>query len=536
MSGRNFDDELDVEMDERLKAFARGTREPALPDDIRDLPWKVQNEPTRTSLLGSLREMGGGLAGLRRTAFAFGRLSLTLAVAGSFLLLVGNVRTSGSGTDLIQPPPGAAVPSSGAAAAPTGPEVVLVPTSGVVDSVMADHVAGAVHRAETDGAAAVVIQLDTLGGSLSAMQSIVKSLDSKVPTIVWVGPRGAKAASAGTFITLAANLDYMAPSTNIGAASPVAANGADISATYGQTEADKTMQDAIKTITSIAQDRHPKAVAWAVTTVQSAQSYSAEEAVAAQGVNGIAANIDDVIAQADGQTVTTSAGQVVVHTKGAAIMTINEDYVQSILHTLDDPNIAFVLLVLGVLLIAIELFHPTLLMGLAGALCLALSFYGSGDLPLNVLGVVLVVLGIGMMVLEPNLPTHGALTVGGICVFVVGAVAFYGSPGPYLPAVGVAWPVIGIMAVGAALYGLVVVTALIRLRNQPVPVGAGLVGIDGVIGQIGIVQADLAPIGTVYVGREAWSARAEDGTEYKRGDKVEIVRQEGLTLIAKRLK
>ncbi|HEX7490910.1 MAG TPA: NfeD family protein [Candidatus Limnocylindrales bacterium] len=534
MSDRDFDDELDVEMDARLTAFARSTREPPLPSDVRDLPWKVQFEPSRMSPLETLRGMGGGFAGVRGIAFAVGRLGLTLAVAGSFLLLVGNVRTNGSGADLIGPSV-TAVPSSGAVAAPNGREVVLVPTSGVVDSVMADHVAGAVHRAETDGAAAVVIQLDTLGGSLSAMQSIVKSLDAKVPTIVWVGPRGAKAASAGTFITLAANLDYMAPSTNIGAASPVAANGADIAATYGQTEADKVMQDAIKTITSIAQDRHPKAVAWAVTTVESARSYSAEEAVAAEGVNGLAASLDDVLAQADGQTVTTSAGQVVVHTKGAAIVTINEDFVQSILHTLDDPNIAFILLVLGVLLILIELFHPTLLMGLAGALCLALSFYGSGDLPLNVLGVVLVVLGIGMMVLEPNLPTHGALTVSGILVFVVGAVAFYGSPGPYLPAVAVAWPVIGITAASAALYGLIVVTALVRLRNQPIPVGAGLVGIDGVVGLVGDVQADLTPIGTVYVGREAWSAKAEGGEMVRRGEKVEVVRQEGLTLIVKRL-
>jgi membrane-bound serine protease (ClpP class) len=535
MSGSDLYEGLDDEMDARLKAFAEGAREPVLPDGVRDLPWKVQLEPSGIGPLQAIRGMAGGAPGLRGALFAFSRLALTLAVAGSFLLLVGNVRTSGSGADLIQPALTAA-PSSGAAAATGGGEVVLVPTSGVVDGVMADHVAGAVHRAEMDNAAAVVIQLDTLGGSLDAMQSIVKSLNSKVPTIVWVGPRGAKAASAGTFITLAANLDYMAPSTNIGAASPVAANGADISAAYGQTEADKTMQDAIKSITSIAQDRHPNAVAWAVTTVQSAQSYSAEEAVAAHGVNGLAASLDDVLAQADGQTVTTSVGQVVVHTKGATIVTINEDYVQSILQTLDDPNIAFVLLVLGVLLIAIELFHPTLVMGLAGALCLALSFYGSGSLPLNVLGVVLVVLGIGMMVLEPNLPTHGALTIGGIGVFVVGAVAFYGSPGPYLPAVGVAWPVVGIMAGGAALYGLVVVTALIRLRNQPIPFGAGLVGIDGVVGKVGMVQADLAPTGTVYVGRESWSAKAEDGSEYKRDEKVEVVRQEGLTLIVKRVK
>ena len=143
---------------------------------------------------------------------------------------------------------------------------------------MASYVAGGVSQAESDGAAAVVIQLDTLGGSESSMESIVQTLHASIPTIVWVGPAGAKAASAGTFITLAANLAYMAPSTNIGAASPVAAGGGDIAATYGQTEADKVMNDAVASIRSIAQERHPLAVDWAATTVANAQSYSAQEA------------------------------------------------------------------------------------------------------------------------------------------------------------------------------------------------------------------------------------------------------------------
>jgi membrane-bound serine protease (ClpP class) len=412
---------------------------------------------------------------------------------------------------------------------------VVVPTSGVVDDVMADHVAGAVRRAESDGAAAVIVQLDTLGGSEDAMLRIDAALHSKIPTIVWVGPSGAKAASAGPFITLSANLAFMAPSTNIGAASPVAAGGADIAATYGQTEADKVMNDAIATMRGIAQERHPSAVAWAVTTVQAAQSYSAQEALAAHGIDGIATSLDDVLNQADGQTVTTSAGQVVLHVKGASMVTLNEDLVQSLLHTLDDPNIAFILLVIGVLLIAVEFFHPTLLMGLVGALCLALSFYGSGSLPLNVLGVILVVMGIGMIVLETAVPSHGLLTVGGLVVFIVGAVAFYGSPGPYLPTVAVAWPIIGITAAAAAAYGLVIVGTLMKMRRQPAPVGAGLIGIDSVVGTVGLVQADLAPLGTVYVGREAWSARTKDGSTVSRDTKVRVVGQDGLTLIVEKV-
>lgn len=533
MSGPELDDELDVEMDERLTRFARSTRQPALPDDVGDLPWTVQLTERRPSSRGFFAGLGNGWAGLRHTTFGLARLGATLALAGSFLLIVGNVHTGGTAADIVAPVPSAqAVQPAGA---PGAPEVVVVPTSGVVDDVMADHVAGAIHRAESDGAAAVIIQLDTPGGSSAAMQRIVELLNAKVPTIVWVGPRGAKAASAGTFITLSANLAYMAPSTNIGAASPVASNGQDIATVYGQTEADKTMQDAIKSIKSIAQDRHPLAVDWAVTTVQNAQSYTADEALTAEAINGEASSLNDVLNAADGQTVTTSAGSIVVHTKGASIVTVNEDIVQSVLHTLDDPNIAFILLVIGVLLIGIEFFHPTLLMGMLGALCLALAFYGFGNLPLNVLGVILVVLGIAMIVLEPNVPSHGILTIGGICVFVVGGVAFYGSPGPYLPAETVAWPIIGLMAAAAAAYGLLLVGTLMRLRHQPLPVGLGLVGMDKIVGQLGEVQADLVPVGTVYVAGEAWSAKMKDGSSVERGTKIKVVGQEGLTLIVEKV-
>jgi membrane-bound serine protease (ClpP class) len=525
-----LDDDLDVEMDDRLARYARSTRQPALPDGVADLPWTVQLTERRPSPRRFFSGLGSGWAGLRHATFGFARLGATLALAGSFLLIVGNVHTGGTAADIVAPVPSAR--PSQPVGAPGAPEVVLVPTSGVVDDVMADHIAGAVHRAESDGAGAVVIQLDTLGGSEAAMQRIIITLEnSKVPSIVWVGPGGAKAASAGAFITLSADLAYMAKSTNIGAASPVASNGQDISAVYGSTEADKTMKDAVSTMTGIAQKQHPQAVDWAVTTVANADSYSADQALAANAINGEAETLDEVLNQADGQTVTTPAGSVVVHSKGASIVTINEDIVQSVLHTLDDPNIAFILLVIGVLLIGIEFFHPTLLMGMLGALCLALAFYGFGNLPLNVLGVVLVVLGIGMIVLEPNVPSHGILTVGGICVFVIGGVAFYGSPGPYLPAETVAWPIIGIMAAAAAAYGLLLVGSLMRLRHQPLPVGLGLVGMDKIVGQLGEVQADLSPLGTVYVGGEAWSAKMKDGSSVERGTKIKVVGQEGLTLI-----
>ena len=533
MSDSDFDSSSDVEMEARLRQFASNSRTPPLPDETAALPWTVQVEPPQAWAFGFVPALGRRAGSLRGPAYALARLAATLVVAGGFLAVMSQARTSGSRADLVQPLP-TPRPTS-ASGAPTGPEVVVVPTSGVVDDVMADHVAGAVRRAEADGAAAVIVQLNTFGGSETAMLRIETALDSKIPTIVWVGPAGASAASAGTFITLSANLAYMAPGTNIGAASPVAAGGADIAATYGQTEAEKTLQDAMAKIRSVAQRRHPDAVAWALSTVQDAKSYTADEALAAHGINGIAASLEDVLNQADGQTVTTSTGPVVVHTKGATTVTIGEDPIQLFLHTLDDPNIAFVLLVIGVLCVLVEFFHPTLLVGLLGALSLALSWYGSGSLPLNILGVVLVVLGIFMLVIESSVPSHGLLTIGGLASFLVGAVAFYGSPGPFLPSVAVAWPIIATMTAVAALYGLFLVRTLVQMRHLAVPAGSGMVGTVSVVGATGEVQADLAPLGTVYVGRESWTARLADGSSAPRGTRVKVVRQEGLTLIVERV-
>lgn len=524
----------DSELEARLQAAAAASPTPALPPEIAALPWTVQRARQRPGIMRALVDPRSLGAGVGRAAVSLVRLAATFVVAGALLVAVGQARSSSSGVDLVRP---VSTPSHAPAvlAAPAGPEVVVVQTSGVVDQVMADYVASAVQRAESDNAAAVIIQLDTPGGSLDAMTAIVNSLDANVPTIVWVGPSGAMAASAGTFITLSANLAYMSPSTSIGAASPVAANGADIASTYGQTEAVKTMNIAVTTIESIAQHRHPDAVAWAATTVRTAQSYTAEEALSAKAIDGIASSIDDVLNQADGQTVTTRSGPIVLRTRGATLVTVSENFIQSFLHTLDDPNIAFILLVIGILFVAIELFHPTLLFGLVGAVSLILSFYGSGSLPLNVLGVVLVALGVGMLVLETSVPSHGLLTIGGLAAFVVGSVAFYGSPGPYLPTVAVAWPIVAAMTAIAAAYALLLITTLVKMRHLVVPAGTGMVGTVQVIGQIGEVEADLAPTGTVHVARESWSARLANGGTAARGTMVRVTGQEGLILIVEKM-
>ena len=524
--------EPDYEMEAALEKLARQSPTPALPPELESLPWTVQrhDEVPRLALL----PFAGRLSlGLGRLGWAAARLGAVVILGGALLLMATRIHSSGPAANQVVPPPSPR--PTPVLPAQSGHEVVVLPTSGVVDDVMADYVKNGIAKAESDGAAAVIVELNTLGGSGDAMSRIVGYLHASIPTIVWVGPAGAEAGSAGAFIAMAGNLAYMAPSTNIGAASPVSQNGGDIASQYGQTEADKVLNNAVKQMGSIVQERHPQAVAWAETMVSSAQSYTAEEALAAGGIDGIAVSLDDVLNAAEGKTVTVDGASVVVETAGASIVTINEDPIQTILHTLDDPNIAFILLVIGVLCIIIEFFHPTILVGLLGAASLILSFYGSGNLPLNIVGVLLVVLGIVMLALEPAIPSHGLLTLGGLAAFIVGAVAFYGTPGPFLPGVSVAWPIILTMGILSALYSTFLLTAIMRLRRMPLPEGTGMVGTVKVMGMEGKVQAALVPTGTVHVARESWSAREANNDQLPRGTKVRVVGQEGLTLIVEKV-
>jgi len=239
----------DLDMEEKLRSFAASTRTPPLPAETAALPWTVQSEKPRSGALGRLSGADALAGRAGRALFATARLAATLAVAFGLVFAASHTRTSGSASDIVAPEPSPR--PSPLPGAPNPPEVVVLPTSGTVDDVMASYVSGGVKKAEADGAAAVIVQLDTLGGSEASMTTIYKALENAtIPTIVWVGPSGAKAASAGTFITLSANLAYMAPGTNIGAASPVAAGGQEITAIAGPTEAAKVLRDAVAAMTS----------------------------------------------------------------------------------------------------------------------------------------------------------------------------------------------------------------------------------------------------------------------------------------------
>lgn len=419
---------------------------------------------------------------------------------------------------------------AGGPARAAGETVIVLPATGVVDSVFAAYLKDGIAQAARDGAPAVVIQLDTPGGSLDATREIVSALlEAPIPTIVWVAPAGGRAASAGTFITLAANLAYMAPGTNIGAASPVDSSGQDIGGTLGV----KVKNDAIASIRSIAEARG-RNVDWAVSTVATAVSSPASEAVAQHAVDGIAATLDDLRAAANGRVVTVAGGrQVTLDLAGATFGELSMNPFQGLLHLLSDPNIAFLLFSLGALGLLLELFHPNFVSGIVGAIAVILGLVGFGSLPLNAAGLLLVGIGIVLFGLEIGVTSHGLLGAGGVVCFVLGASVLYTRPGdPFGPAVSVALPMLAVMTASAAAFtGLIMFTTI---RTRRMVAGPGLVGMALEPGTPGIVRRPLDPLGSMSAGGEEWSARAVDGRPIGRGERVKVVALDGLTVLVER--
>ncbi len=402
----------------------------------------------------------------------------------------------------------------------------ILPATGVVDGVLAGYLADGVAKAARDGAAVVVVKLNTPGGSLDATQRITTAfLEAPVPVVVWVAPAGGRAASAGTFITLAANLAWMAPGTNIGAASPVSSSGEDIGGTLGT----KVLNDAIANITAIAEARG-RPVAWAVSTVAEAKSYSAAQAAAAGAVDGTAATITEVLAAADGRTVTLAGGRAVtLATAGAVPVEMPMNPFQAFLHLLSDPNVAFILFTIGFYGLIFELQNPNFVTGILGAISLLLAFIGFGSLPLNVAGLLLIVLGLVLVLLETQVTSHGLLAIGAAACVALGAAALYTEPGtPTAPDAAVALPVIITIVTLTAGFGVMI--SVVAYRSRHAPRSPILVGSLAVVGRDGKVSRPIDPVGTVLAAGEEWTARSADGRPIARGVPVRVVRQDGLTL------
>ena len=439
-------------------------------------------------------------------------LSSVLAPLQTACLFVGLIL-------LLAAPTRAATPGS----------VVILPTTGVVDQVMAGYLSDGIARAHRDGAEAVVVQLDTPGGSLDSTREIVKTLlEAPLPVVVWVAPSGSRAASAGTFITLAAHVAAMAPGTNIGAATPVGGQGEDIEGALG----DKVMNDAIASITAIAESRE-RPVEWAVSTVEKAASYTVDQALEEGAIDLKVTTIEELLSRMDGLTVEVNGQPVTLQTAGAPTEELPMNPLQQFLHLLTDPNIAFILFTIGFYGIIFELQSPNFVTGILGAIALILAFIGFGSLPLNIGGLLLIGLAIVMFVLELTVTSHGLLAIAGIVCFALGAAALYTEPGtPTAPDVAVATPIIVAMtALTAAFMGVVVYFALRTHKLAPVAIGGMSQGPIIPVGTPAAVRRPLAPEGSVNAVGEEWTARTVEGAAVARGTPVRVVGQDGLTLL-----
>jgi membrane-bound serine protease (ClpP class) len=407
-------------------------------------------------------------------------------------------------------------PAVGAAPAP----VAVIEMEGAITPVTVRLVSAAVDRAQAEHAQALVIQLDTPGGLERSMRSIVQAiLNSEVPVIVYVAPTGGRAASAGVFITMAAHVAAMAPATNIGAAHPVSVGGGGPDKEMMK----KIENDAAAFARTIATERGRNAE-WAEKAVRSSVSVTEREAVKLKIVDLVADNLPDLLAKIDGRTVKTVKGTVTLQTKDAPIKKIEVKFRDRFLALISDPNIAYILMMIGMLGIFFELSNPgVILPGVLGGISLILAFFAFQSLPINWAGLLLILFGVALLIAEIKVVSHGVLTIGGVVAMLLGSMMLFDAPetGGLLR---VSWFVI-VPAV-ASTAGLVIVGLSFGMRalyRKPTT------GVSGMVGEIAVARTPLAPEGQVLVQGELWRAIAQNGPVAV-GEKVEIVGVNGLTL------
>jgi membrane-bound serine protease (ClpP class) len=415
----------------------------------------------------------------------------------------------------------------GSLAQTTAPQVLVMTASGPLTPAMAEYLSRSIRTAQQENAEALIFQLNTPGGSLDTMNQMVESIRaSHVPVVVYVAPRGAMAASAGTLVTLAGHASAMAPETIIGAASPVDQSGQDLS----QTEQAKVKNAMEATADSLTARRDPRASALARQMIDSASAVSAQQALEAGLVDFIATDINGLLRQLDGFKVETIDGELTLHTADAVVTPINMSFIEQLLSILTDPNIVLILLNIGVIAILIELSTPGgWVAGTVGVICLALATYGLGILPVNWFGAVFLILAFVLFILDIKAPTHGALTVAGIVSMIIAALVLFNSPGvPRFQRVSVPLVILISLLTG----GLFLAIVGYAVRSQKIPVRMGP---EAMIGRVGTITSDLSPRGSVRIGGEHWQAELVEGeAPLPQGAHVEVVRMAGNRLVVRK--
>jgi membrane-bound serine protease (ClpP class) len=416
--------------------------------------------------------------------------------------------------------PGASALSSASparqSAAPSAPVVVEIDQTGTVDPLSAHYVTRAIKDATRRKAEAIVLRIDTPGGLDSSMREIIQAIqNSEVPVLCWVGPPGARAASAGTFILISCPFASMAPGTNVGAAHPVGITGDVLP--------EKVTNDAAAYIRALAL-AHGRNENWAEKAVRESVSITAPEAKRLEVIDLVVPSVSELLRQTNGLTIPVADGarSATLQTEGARVEVASMTLGEWLFHNLIDPNLAFLLFVFGIVGIVYEVLHPGLnLAGVLGLLMLISSFLIIGLLPVNAAALILILAGIAFFVLDLKVTAHGLPTFAGIACLVLGGLFLFNAS---VPKAHVSRGLVVGVAIALGLFFVYVVRAAFNARHMPP--GAG---VESIVGAVGIVTRTLDPLGVVHVRSEHWSARSKVG-KLVEGTKIRVVRVDKLTL------
>jgi membrane-bound serine protease (ClpP class) len=417
--------------------------------------------------------------------------------------------------------------------------VAQIAIEGAIGPATADFVSRSLERAAQDGAPLIVLRLDTPGGLDTSMRDIIRDiLASPVPVVAWVGPSGARAASAGTFILYASHIAAMAPATNLGAASPVAIGGSPGGAKpdptgkeakkgeapAGDTMMRKVTNDASAYIRSLAQLRGRNAE-WGERAVREAVSLSATEAKKIKVIDLVAETVPALLEALDGRTVEAGGVKHKLATKGAEVIVIEPDWRTRVLAVITNPSVAYLMILVGIYALVFEFSNPGLILpGVIGAICILIAMYAFQLLPVNYAGLALLLLGIGFMVAELWVTTHGALAVGGLAAFVIGSIMLLDTD---VPQFEIPYTLIAGVTVGSAAFLFLVLGMLVRNRMRPVVSGR-----EYLLGATGEALEDIAAEGWARVQGERWRVRAD--APLRAGERLRVTAVNGLVLDATR--
>jgi len=401
------------------------------------------------------------------------------------------------------------------------PRIDVLHVKGTINPVLVDYIERGIKQAEEDNAIACIIQLDTPGGLDTSMRLIIQAMDkAQIPIVVYV-PAGARAASAGFFITIAADIAAMAPDTTIGSAHPVAM-GSEGEAEMSEAMEAKVVNEAAAYARGIA-NAHGRNVEWAEKAVKESANVEAPKALELNVIDMVAPDLNSLVSQLDGRQVTMLDGSVVsLYTQGATINHIKMSTIEDFLYTIDDPNIAYILLSWAMLGIMAEIFNPGLIFpGVVGGICGLLAFYSLGMLPVNYAGVLLIVLAFGLFIAEVFTTTFGLFTAGGITALVIGSLILFKGGAPWLRVDP--WLIATVTIIIAALFAFVI-NRVIRAHRRQASTGR-----EELIGKTAVVKVALEPEGTVFFKGERWTAISETG-RVEPGEAVIITKVDGLKL------